>query len=388
MDAKFKRPTVDMIDPIISAEIPNKNEDPELYQLVKEFMMHGPCGAENYKSPCMIDNKCSKKFPKDFQNYTIVDGYGYPLYRRRDNGNYVEKSGVKLDNRSVVPYNSFLLKRYQAHINVEWCNQGSSIKYLFKYINKGPDRATISLIQGDNSDNNEPEVDEIKEYYDCRYISACEAACRIFSFDVHYRYPSVIRLPFYLENQQNVTFGETDDIDDVLNKESVSSLMFSSWMEYNKNCSFARSLTYIEFPQHFVWKNTKPKGWYRRKQGTSIGRIHSVSPKVGEAYFLRILLNKVKGPTCFEDLRSVDGKVFPTFRDACYARGLLDDDKEYIAAIEEAHLSGNGYQLRFLFAWLLMSNSLSRPDHVWNNTWHLLADGIQYNNSEENKTTW
>ncbi|XP_076883658.1 uncharacterized protein LOC143532501 [Bidens hawaiensis] len=77
------------------------------------------------------------------------------------------------------------------------------------------------------------------------------------------------------------------------------------------------------------------------KQGFSIGRIHQVSPSLGEAYFLRILLNKVKGPKSFEDIRTVDGQTFPTFRDACYALGLLNDDTKYIEAIKEASASGS-----------------------------------------------
>ncbi|XP_035835770.1 uncharacterized protein LOC110888207 [Helianthus annuus] len=149
MEDEYKLPTVDHVDAFICAEIPNRNEDPELYTLK------------------MLD------------------------------GATVIKNHIELDNRSVVPYNKKLLKRYQAHINVEWCNQAGSIKYLFKYINKGPDRATVVVVQGDNQ-NEEPSKDEIKEYYDCRYISACKASWRIFSNEVHYRYPSVTRLPFHI----------------------------------------------------------------------------------------------------------------------------------------------------------------------------------------------
>nr|KAJ0193737.1 hypothetical protein LSAT_V11C800441370 [Lactuca sativa] len=150
--------------------------------------MHGPCGGDNPKCPCMIENKCSKNFPKPFLDHTSVDSNGYPIYRRRNDDLFVENSGVKLDNRSVVPYHKVLLKRYQAHINVEWYNQGASIKYLFKYVNKGPDRATMAVIQSNNVDDTKDAVDEIKNYYDCRYLSACEVSWRIFGFDVHYKY--------------------------------------------------------------------------------------------------------------------------------------------------------------------------------------------------------
>ncbi|KAL7609741.1 uncharacterized protein LOC111909057 [Lactuca sativa] len=355
MHSDNKLPTVELIDPIISAEIPDRIEDPELYSLVNEFMVHGPCGAENMNCPCMVDKKCSKNFPKQFNNHSSVDQNGFPLYRRRNDGYFVEKSGVRLDNRNVVPYNKYLLKRYQTHINIEWCNQGSSIKYLFKYINKGPDRATVAVVPTNNECENNDAVDEIVEYYDCRYLSACEASWRIFTYDVHCRYPSVVRLPFHLPNQQQIVYGEDDDIDDVLDKPSVAASNFTAWMKCNAIDSEARKLTYVEFPTKFVWI-LNGRFWKRRKVGKAIGRIHSVSPKLGEAYFLRILLNKVKGPTSFDDIRTVNGQTHSSFRDACYTLGLLDDDKEYIDAIKEAicqnqrsfgKIHGNIWQMKF-----------------------------------------
>nr|KAJ0212601.1 hypothetical protein LSAT_V11C400160260 [Lactuca sativa] len=254
--------------------------------------------------PCMVDKKCSKSFPKQLCNHSSFDQNGFPLYKRRNNGHFVEILGVKLDNRNVVPYNKYLLKRYQAHINVEWCNQGSSIKYLLKYTNKGPDRATVAVVPANNECENNDVVDEITEYYDCRYLSACEASCRIFKYDVQCRYPSVVRLPFHLPNQQQIVYGKDDDIDNVLDKPSVAASKFTSWMECNVIDSEARILTYVEFPIKFVWI-LNGRFWKRRKVGKAIGRIHSVSPNPGEAYFLRILLNKVKGPTSFDDIRTM-----------------------------------------------------------------------------------
>ncbi|XP_022032343.1 uncharacterized protein LOC110933428 [Helianthus annuus] len=380
MKADHKLPTVEHIDPFISAEIPDKNEDLELYSLVSDFMIHGPCGHANLKCPCMVGNRCSKNFPKRFMEATSIDSDGFPIYRRRDSGHTVVKKGVTLDNRSVVPYNKRLLKRYQAHINVEWCNQAGSIKYLFKYINKGPDRATVAVVDSDKGTEEEIPKDEIKEYYDARYVSACEASWRIFANEVHYRYPSVMRLPFHLPDQQNVVFSGEDDIEDVLNKPQVNSSIFLGWMNMNNNDSEpeARELTYVEFPGKYVWK-LKDRCWQPRKTHVSVGRIYSVSPSLGEAYFLRILLTKVRGPRSFEEIRTYDGVVYPTFRDACYARGLLDDDNEYIECIKEASFTGNGNYLRCLFGTLLLSNTLSRPEVVWDKTWEFLSEDILYN---------
>ncbi|XP_071694696.1 uncharacterized protein [Rutidosis leptorrhynchoides] len=87
------------IDNVICAEIPDKNEDPELYELVSEFMMHGPCGPEHLSCACMKKGICSKHFPKDFTNETRFDSEGFPVYRRRDDGNFIMKKGTKRKTR-------------------------------------------------------------------------------------------------------------------------------------------------------------------------------------------------------------------------------------------------------------------------------------------------
>ena len=50
-----------------------------------------------------------------------------------------------MDNHWIVPFNPFLSMKYKAHINVEVCSTITALKYLYKYVYKGPDRATISM---------------------------------------------------------------------------------------------------------------------------------------------------------------------------------------------------------------------------------------------------
>ena len=52
----------------------------------------------------------------------------------------------------------------------------------------------------------------------------------------------------------------------------------------------------------------------------------SANPAEGERYYLRVLLNHVAGATSFECLRTVDGKILPTFREAIERRGLIEED--------------------------------------------------------------
>ncbi|XP_076937304.1 uncharacterized protein LOC143604829 [Bidens hawaiensis] len=171
---------------------------------------------------------------------------------------------------------------------------------------------------------------------------------------------------------------DDDDVEDVLKKPTVGSSRFTGWMECNQIYDLARTLTYVEFPTKFFWKQDE-RVWELLKRGFSIGRIHHVPPAFNEAYYLRIRLNKVRGPKCFEDIRTVDGEVCATYRDACFKRGLLDDDNGYIEAIEEASHTASGYYLRSLFATMLITYSLSRPDDVWEKTWKYLIGEEQCN---------
>ncbi|KAG5023171.1 hypothetical protein JHK82_019074 [Glycine max] len=206
-----KLPNPDDIDQMISAEIPDKQTQAQLFEIVSNHMMHGPCGFANKKSPCMVNGKCIRCFPKKFHGATIVDQDGFPVYRRRNDGRTIMKNGIELDNRFVVPYNPQLLLKYKTHLNVEWCNQSTSIKYLFKYINKGSDHIIASL----------GNQDEIKQYLDCRYVSPPKACWKIFAFPMHARSPAVERLYFHLENQQHVYWTDDQQIGDVLSKNTI-----------------------------------------------------------------------------------------------------------------------------------------------------------------------
>ncbi|XP_047258123.1 uncharacterized protein LOC124890305 [Capsicum annuum] len=329
-----------------AVELPDNLVDPQYYAAVTNLMIHGP---SRKSSPCMQNSKCTKHFPKKFVDSTTVDDEGYPIYKRRDNGKSTKRAGSDLDNRYVVPHNRFLLLKYGAHINVEWCNQSRSIKYLFKYVNnKGHDRVTAAFSQSGNTDDSRI-IDEINMYCDCRYISPCEAAWRIFNFPIHHREPSVERLSFHLEGNQNVIFSNDDRIDAVVNRPTVKESMFLKWFEANKEFPKERELTYAKFPLKFVW-NQQSKKWKKRQTSAfSIGRIFFVPPGSGEQYYLRLLLNVIKGPTSYEDLRKINGHDYNTFRDACYALGLLDDDREYVDAIVEAKFNLADDDLKNLF---------------------------------------
>lgn len=84
----------------------------------------------------MKDGKCTKKFPKDFCERTSDNVNGFPVYMRRGNGMTVDVRGNTFDNRFVVPYNPYLLAKFNCHINVEVCSTEKSVKYTYKYVYK------------------------------------------------------------------------------------------------------------------------------------------------------------------------------------------------------------------------------------------------------------
>ncbi|XP_024010282.1 uncharacterized protein LOC112085310 [Eutrema salsugineum] len=365
LEAGHKLPTGDDIDKIICAKIPDKDIDPALYEIVGDVMMHGPCGALNKDSVCMAEGKCTKYFPKPYSPITKIDDVGYPIYRRRNDKKVIVKKGIECDNGFVVPYNRSLTLLYRAHINVEWCVQSRSVKYLFKYIHKGADyiRATVK---------NDDKENEIKKHFNCRYVAPSESTWRIFRNHTHHRTVSVIKLPFHLPNQQMVIYNEDDPGDEVINRVSVGTSKFIAWMECNDMYELARTLTYVQFPTRFVWNNTK-RIWTPRSRRVALGRITYVPIGAGEAYYLRLLLNLVKGSRSFDDIKTVNKVLHSSFKDACYAYGLLNDDKEYIEAINEGGLWLSANYLRRLFVMLLTTQSISIPSRVWDATWQLLV---------------
>ncbi len=88
-DHKPRRP--DEYDRMVSAELPNKDAHPTLFEVVTSCMLHGPCGTINPHCPCMADDICSKGYPKAFTEHTTDTTGSYPTYRRRDDGRTFER---------------------------------------------------------------------------------------------------------------------------------------------------------------------------------------------------------------------------------------------------------------------------------------------------------
>lgn len=385
------------IDSFISAELPDPEEDPELFEVIRKNMVHGPCGALNPNSPCMKDGKCTKRFPRQMLQETQTGNDGYPLYRRRkpeDGGHTttieVNNVDVDIDNRWIVPYTPLLSKTFKAHINVESCMSVKSIKYICKYVNKGSDMAVFGLSrQNEANAPNQPNapnirIDEIDQFQMGRYISSNEAVWRILGFSIHERYPTVQHLSVHLENGQRVYFTEQNAQQ---RAEQPRNTTLTAFFRLCETDEFARMLLYHEVPRYYTW-NASRNEFQRRKQGAAVpgqagirasdalGRVYTVHPNNAECFFLRMLLHEVRGPTSFQAIKTVDGEVCETYREACFRLGLLEDDRHWDTTLTEASETCHPHQIRTLFAIILTTCSPSDAKTLWENHKESLSEDI------------
>ncbi|KAG7984548.1 hypothetical protein I3843_04G165900 [Carya illinoinensis] len=297
-------------DEIVSAKLPDKDNNLHLYTAVIKHMMHGPCGDLNPTNICMKKNGCCKNnYPKHFVSNTVIGNDCFPIYRRSNNGRTARIRGHDLDNRWVVPYNPYLVAMFDCHINVEICSTIKAVKYLYKYIYKSHDRVAFNLVPA-------------------RWIAPPEAMWRIFGFIVNEVHPAVYSLHLHLENQHQVTFRAHENLTNVMNSDLSAKSMLTEF---------------------FI----------------VIGRIVTANPFEGERYYLRILLNHIRGPLSFQHLKTVNGILAPTFREAATMHGLLERDNSLEECLYEASFYQMPFSLRRLFATILVYCNPTNPRDLW-----------------------
>lgn len=206
-------------------------------------------------------------------------------------------------------------------------------------------------------------VDEIGDYVNNRYVSAPEAAWRLNTFKMHGRSHSITHLSVHLPAMQGVPFRP--GYEQLALERSGSTL--TSWFQLNIDDTNARNYLYSEVPSHYTYshKNGVHK-WNRRQRSSKIvARIYGVSPKEGEIFYLRLMLLHIKGAQSFEDLRSVDGRTYDSFKEAAVAFGIVDDDNFADIFLNEAIHMQMPAQIREAFAYLLIFHTPSQPLRIW-----------------------
>ena len=214
--------------------------------------------------------------------------------------------------------------------------------------------------------------DEIQEYEDMRYVGSVEACWHILGFEIHDRFPSVLALRVHLPEEQQIVFDENAEEAALENQYQTE---LTAFFDFNQK-SIEQGVepeelpTYVQMSEEYKYEK-KLKKWIKRKQrGVNvIGRVHSIHPVAGEAFFLRTLLhdNHCRGKTSYQDLMTLsDGRLCETFKEVCNSLGLLSNDSEWKKVLEDSAVTKMCPAIRELFVIILLFCLPTNPLTLFN----------------------
>ena len=383
---------MDDVDRVISAQIPNRETNPELYAVITKNMIHGPCRENNPTCVCMENNECKKQFPKAYTPETTRNTAGFIIYKRPEDGpSFTNDRGIVVDCKWVVPYNPYLTQKYKAHINVEISGK-KSVKYVFKYIYKGYDCAVVKKTFSYQTEDDTGELvwDEIATFLDCRYVCADEAYWRILCYTLQRKSHSVERLQVHVEDEQPVYFKEHQE-DAALARAEFQNSKLMAYFLLNSQDAYAHQFYYHQIPEHYCWIKGS-KSWKRRARACkTIGRVYFVTPNYPERFYARLLLHHVRCAISFEDLRTVRGILCTTFEEACRMMGLVKEEKIWHDCMEEALGFKMPHSLRQMFAFIIVFGDGVHCGNLWNEFKEGLSEDFLRTHQEEdahNRALW
>ncbi|KAI0074753.1 hypothetical protein K474DRAFT_1676861 [Panus rudis PR-1116 ss-1] len=212
-----------------------------------------------------------------------------------------------------------------------------------------PDRTRYHITRDGNTGAREI-VDEIEEYWSGQYLSSTEAGWRILGFNICLKEPAVtalsVHLPLLSESSHYRQYSRGRASEPNTGPLPSLSLLERYFLRPLGSFSFPdgslrifRDLTYMEYFATFRLAKYDPSKvgnpLYHMEQSAMNGaqlmhvilrdtkkihvtRLHPSRPSEGECFYLRILLQH-RPASSFEDLRTIDGVVFPSFQEAAIA---------------------------------------------------------------------
>jgi hypothetical protein len=97
------------------------------------------------------------------------------------------------------------------------------------------------------------------------------------------------------------------------------------------------------------------------------------------------LLINVRGPTSFQELRTVNGQVCATYREACQELNLLENDGHWDTSLADASNTVRPQQIRPLFAIILTTCFPSNPKDLWEKYKDYMSEDILHRLRSTNK---
>ncbi|CAG8833013.1 30692_t:CDS:2, partial [Gigaspora margarita] len=321
---------INQIDKIIMAELPR--EKSLLRELVEKYMIH----KQQHSPRCLRNRKCIYNYPKPIIPETHVNEKGFIQYRRH-----------MQEDLWVVPYNPMLISKLECHINFEIAS-------------------TVNLFIANSMPNQH--INEFEDYINGRYLSATEAAWRIFRYPITMSDPSILALPIHLPNANIPQYTRYQNI-----SSSVSLLdrYFLRPLD-----SFFTQLKYTEYYENYILYPFNPntihkdnfveqehpnvlKKTVQKRTTNKITRIVLIAPGASKLFYLRTILLH-RAVRSWNDLKIMNRNTYNTYQEVAREIGLFANESESILTMKEA--IDNFYtlaQLRFLFTQLMLDGALS-----------------------------
>ncbi|OMO65295.1 DNA helicase PIF1, ATP-dependent [Corchorus olitorius] len=139
-----------------------------------------------------------------------------------------------------------------------------------------------------------------------RLAGGCFLLISTFGNQLLFNFWSIFVVAIMFTSKPNLLLGQSS-------RPNVEKTMFTEWMVANSVYADARQLLYADFPSKFVW-HANLKKWEPRRRGKCIGRVVQINALAGELYYLRLILNVMRGPRNYDEIRIVSGVLYPTFQ--------------------------------------------------------------------------
>ena len=348
---------IEDIDSIVSARIPA--HPGRLRDLVLAHMIHSRDHlTKQPPARCNKNGRCCWDFPHSPCEYTQLNAKQGIDHARGPGDEW------------VATYSPALLLLWEGHLHVQAIFTVDVFLYIYKYLFKGPDHASVMIRQGHHPSDR---PDAVEDYIQTRYISTPEACWRIFGFNISQQQPSVARLLVHAPNQNRPRYrvgaaaSDTSDASKLIryfmrpSGEMFDSMLFTTYFTDFTLYPLPADLTLLTPGEWWLESLLQPhiprKIVRRRQRGEKVARIQSVRPSAGEAFYIRLLLFHHPARS-FEDLRTIDHTTFESFQRAAQAAGLLQESEEARLAMEDAITSFKSPgQLRFLFTLLIVEGA-------------------------------
>ena len=91
-----------------------------------------------------------------------------------------------------------------------------------------------------------------------------------------------------------------------------------------------------------------------------------------------MLLNIVYDVISFKNLHTINGIIYPSFKEACIALGLLQNDEEWDHCLKKAEQVQIEIQLHKLFIILLLFCKVTKSEVLWKAHISSFSDDILY----------